>query len=435
GPEELGSIYESLLELVPRVADGGRDFSFDDAAGNARKTTGSYYTPDELGQQLLDTALDPVVDQRLAAHPEDPEGALLGITVLDPACGSGHFLLAAARRLAARLAGIRAGGAPGAHEYRIALRDVITHCIYGVDRNPMALELARMSLWLESYTPDRALGFLDHHLVLGDSLLGLLDLAVLRDGIPDDAFKALTGDDPDAVKVLRKVNRDARKALKELRKSKNLALELGTGALEDAFARLDELSDDAIEDVEAKRGRYEELRRQAETSGTALAADLYVGAFLMPRRLAPGERKLTERAAVDRFPQTGTLLMALDGTLRPEHPVVKAARKVCRDANVLHWPLAFPQVSGRGGFDGVVGNPPWERIKLQVQEFFAVRAPESAGAPNRGARERAINRLARAPEGSPERILYQAFIDAKQEAEAASVFCHSDARYPLTGVG
>ncbi|MBX6363082.1 MAG: N-6 DNA methylase, partial [Gemmatimonadetes bacterium] len=163
GPEELGSVYESLLELVPVVSDDGRRFSFagaDESAGNARKLTGSYYTPDSLVQQLLDTALMPVVRERLAAHPEDPQAALLSITVIDPACGSGHFLLAAARRLAAELARVRAGGTPGADEYRHALRDVVTHCIHGVDRNPMALELARMALWLETYTPDRALGFL-----------------------------------------------------------------------------------------------------------------------------------------------------------------------------------------------------------------------------------------------------------------------------------
>src|SRR5690606_36117418 len=114
------------------------------------------------------------------------------------------FLLAAARRLATRLASVRTAGMPGAHEYRLALRDVVTHCIHGVDRNPMALELARMSLWLETYTPDRALGFLDHHLVQGDALLGLLDLGVLKDGIPDEAFKALTGDDKAVAKTLAK---------------------------------------------------------------------------------------------------------------------------------------------------------------------------------------------------------------------------------------
>jgi hypothetical protein len=432
GPEELGSVYESLLELVPRVDPEARSFDFADpgeTAGSARKLTGSYYTPDSLVQQLLDTALEPVVADRLAGSPDDPERALIGITVVDPACGSGHFLLAAARRLASHLARLRAGGTPGAHEYRVALRDVVTHCIHGVDRNPMALELARMSLWLETYTPDRALGFVDHHLVLGDALLGLLDLGVLKDGIPDDAYNALTGDDREAAKTLKRLNRAARKALEKLRGSQNLQLRLGTEDLGEAFARLDELSDDAIERVDAKRARYEELRRQAESSPVALAADIYLGAFLMPKRLAEGEQKLTDRAAVERFPATGTLLMALESTLGPGHTVARAARRACREARVMHWALAFPQVFARGGFDVVVGNPPWEMLQLSEEEFFATRAPEIAGLAG-ATRKRAIARLDRE---QPQ--LWDAFVREKFRYEAENACHRSNPRFALTAVG
>lgn len=438
GPEEFGSVYESLLELVPVVGDGARRFSFagvEESAGNERKRTGSYYTPDALVQQLLDTALMPVVRERLAANPDDPEGALLSITVIDPACGSGHFLLAAARRLAGELARIRAGGTPGAVEYRHALRDVVTHCIFGVDRNPMALELARMALWLEAHTPDRALGFLDHHLVCGDSLLGLLDLSVLADGIPDDAFKPLTGDDRELANQLRRLNREGRKVLQRKRESGALSLELGGRTLADAFARLEQLSDDAVENVEAKRAAYAALRAEAENSPIALAADLYMAAFLMPKRLGEGERALSDAVATERFPTTTALAMALDGTLGPTHSLVETARRVCREARVLHWPLVFPQVFEKGGFDVVLGNPPWERIKLQEQEFFANRAPEIAQAKNKAARERAIAELAKAAPGTRERALYEEFVNAKQQAEATSVFCHTAARFPLTGVG
>src|SRR5690606_20408047 len=146
--------------------------------------------------------------------------------------------------------------------------------------------------------------------------------------------------------------------------------------LSDAFAGLDELGDDSIEDVEAKRQRFEALRTNAADSAAALAADLFLGAFLMPKRLLPGEKALTDTAAAGRFPTTGTLLMALDGALSPDHSVATAARAACRKASVLHWPLAFPQVFARGGFDVVLGNPPWERIKLQEQELFAYRSEE-----------------------------------------------------------
>lgn len=115
GSEELGSVYESLLELVPDIDLPARKFGFigmgdseGSTAGNARKLTGSYYTPDALVQELIRSALDPVIAQRLSSHPANPVEALLSMRVIDPACGSGHFLLAAARRLAEQLAQLRA---------------------------------------------------------------------------------------------------------------------------------------------------------------------------------------------------------------------------------------------------------------------------------------------------------------------------------------
>ena len=432
GPEELGSVYESLLELVPRIADDGRSFSFagaGESAGNERKLTGSYYTPDSLVQQLLDTALDPVIDARLAEQPADPERALLSITVVDPACGSGHFLLAAARRLASRLAAIRTGGTPGAHEYRLALRDVVTHCIHGVDRNPMALELARMSLWLETYTPDRALGFLDHHLVQGDALLGLLVLEVEKDGIPAEAFKARTGDDKDIAKTLAKLNKAGLALVEKRRRGEELELSLRNDELGKAFAALDAQEDQGLEGVEAKRARYEELRSKAEVSAQALAADLFLGAFLMPKRLEPGERAITEAAAAARYPTTGTLLMALDGSLGAQHSVAKAARAACRGASVLHWPLAFPQVYARGGFDVVLGNPPWEMLQLSEEEFFAGRAPaiaELAGAK----RKKAIAALE-----LEEPTLWAEFVEEKFRYEAGNTSVRENPRFALTAFG
>ncbi len=432
GPEELGSIYESLLELVPRIGDDGRSFTFagtGESAGNERKLTGSYYTPDSLVQQLLDTALEPVIDERLAAA-DDLERALLSITVIDPACGSGHFLLAAARRLATRLASVRTGGTPGAHEYRLALRDVVTHCIHGVDRNPMALELARMSLWLETYTPDRALGFLDHHLVQGDALLGLLDLGVLKDGIPDAAFKALTGDDKAVAKTVAKLNRAALKQLPKRKHSKQVEATLRYPELSEAFAGLEELGDESIESVEAKRQRFEALRASAKESAAALAADLFLGAFLMPKRRDPGEKALTNSAAAARFPTTGTLLMALDGALSPDHTVAVVARAACRIAGVLHWPLVFPQVFARGGFDVVLGNPPWERIAIEDSEYFQVTAPEIASIQNTARRKAAIAKLeADAP------LLYASYMAAKDLSERVATFFQGSAFFVRSARG
>jgi len=159
GVEELGSIYESLLDFTPRVppteeiVDGeripARSF-FLDPRGAARKTTGSYYTSPLLIDELIKSALKPVVEDRLAKA-FDKEKALLSIKVCDPACGSGAFLIAANNYMARELAKIRTGQAePPDREVRKARRDVLQHCIYGVDLNPMAVELAKVSLWINS---------------------------------------------------------------------------------------------------------------------------------------------------------------------------------------------------------------------------------------------------------------------------------------------
>jgi type I restriction-modification system DNA methylase subunit len=189
--EELGSVYEGLLEYTPRLADDGRGFAFAqgvEAHGHARKTSGSYYTPDSLVLALLDSALDPVLD-RVEAEAKDRAAALLSVTVLDPACGSGHFLLSAARRIATQLARARTCGIAAPEDYRHALREVARACIHGVDRNPMAVELGKVALWIETVERGKPLGFLDANIRCGDSLFGVFDLKALAQGIPDAAYK------------------------------------------------------------------------------------------------------------------------------------------------------------------------------------------------------------------------------------------------------
>ena len=161
GSEELGSVYESLLELHPLLHIEAARFELQSAGGNERKTTGSYYTPTSLITCLLDSALDPVLDEACAKP--DPEAAILNLKICDPACGSGHFLIAASHRVAKRLAAIRTGEEePAPEARRKALRDVVGRCIYGVDINPMAVELCKVSLWMEAIEPGKPLSFLEH---------------------------------------------------------------------------------------------------------------------------------------------------------------------------------------------------------------------------------------------------------------------------------
>lgn len=441
GPEELGSVYESLLELVPVISAEGRQFGFAHGAetkGNARKTSGSYYTPDSLVQELLDSALEPVIQQRTSGAVE-PEVALLSITVCDPACGSGHFLLAAARRLATRLAQLRAQGTPSGDDYRHALRDVISHCIYGVDMNPMALELARMSLWLEAMTPDKPLGFLDHHLQCGDALLGILDPATLDHGLPNAAFSPLSGDIKTVASALKKQNKQERESWQRALHSGDLFREEQLGARTGA---VEQLTDDDLSQVAAKQAQWQQARDAAQHSRLARLADLYLGAFLLPK---------TENQPI---PSSRHLWAVANNEGEPTLAETEAAaREACAQARVLHWWLAFPHIAEQGGFSVMLGNPPWERIKLQEEEFFASRNADIATARNKAERSQRIQWLSEGmlarhlePDGDhPEQVcdnekhLYREFIIARRIAEATSAFVHvkgeEGGRYPLTGVG
>lgn len=429
GPEELGSVYESLLELVATVDLPTRRFGFIGLKGegridgNARKTTGSYYTPDSLVQELLDSALEPLVERKLAARREDPAAAILSISVVDPACGSGHFLLAAARRLAEKLAEVRAvEGAVTPKDYRRALREVIARCIHGVDRNPMALELARTALWLEGYEPGQPLSFLDHHLVCGDALLGLIDFKSLTAGIPPEAFKPLTGDDKDACKALAAANRAALRAF-ERRRDTDFFRASETADLLKELAELEAMPEENPLEVEVKSAHYTTFLRHARDSQLSQAADLVVAAFLAPK---PG----SEIASL--CPTTQTLADLLFP--RRDSPVATAvmehARALCRQARVLHWPLAFAGVFARGGFDCVLGNPPWEMLQLDPQEFFATHAPHVSNAQNMAARNREIAAL---KQSSPK--IYAEYHQALRVTEATQAFVHASERFRYSGTG
>lgn len=413
GTEELGAIYESLLEQHPDVNADAGTFRLNTAAGNERKTTGSYYTPTSLITELLDTALDPVVAE--AAAQPDPETAILDLKVIDPACGSGHFLIAAAHRLAKRLAAIRTGDdEPSPDATRRALRDVIGRCIHGIDLNPMAVELCKVSLWMESMEPGKPLGFLDHRIVRGNALLGatpeLLDV-----GVPDDAFKPLTGDDKAYVTSLRKRNKQARGGQASL-----FSGEAGV-ALAPLAAKaeeLDAIDDDTVVAVEAKATRWSELVTSPEYQAAVHAADTWCAAFVAPRRTGTPDITHAEYHVARTRPD------AVNDDVR------EAVAETTNHYGFMHWHLAFLDVFGdRGGFDVVLGNPPWEKVKLSEKEFFAARAPEIANLA--GAKRKAA--ILRLEVEDPD--LWRIYQSALRQAEGESHFIRSSNRYPLCGRG
>jgi hypothetical protein len=423
--EELGSVYESLLELQPQLGDDGKTLLFASEAveqkGNQRKTTGSYYTPDSLVQALLDTALDPVLD-KTEAEADDPAKALLKLSVIDPACGSGHFLLAAARRIATRLARIRAEGTPSLADFRHALRDVARCCIYGTDLNPMAVELTKVALWIETVDPGLPLGFFDAQIRCGNALLGIFDLKVLQEGIPDAAYKPLTGDDKDTAKYYLQANRAATAGQGGFDFGEGNAVMPAMKPLAVDFSGFRDLPEDTVEQIGTKSKRFRELRKSQSFLRAKAAADLYVAAFMLPKTGgAPAG------ASARTVPTTEETWMALNqGKIRN---AMAGAPKVAHAARALHWPLEFPDVMQRGGFDVVLGNPPWEVLQLSEEEYFAARKPEIAALTG-AARKRAISALQ-----NEDPAAFSDFARDKRQFEALNEFARESGRFDLTARG
>ncbi|MGC8724817.1 MAG: Eco57I restriction-modification methylase domain-containing protein, partial [Acidobacteriota bacterium] len=416
--EELGSVYESLLEYHPSVErEAGGPPRFSLVFGSERKTTGSYYTPPALVAELIQSALEPVLEERLrlAREAQARRAAILSLRVCDPACGSGHFLLAASRRLGKELARATTGeDEPSPEALREATREVIAHCLYGVDKNPLAVELCRVALWLESHTGGKPLTFLDHRIRCGDSLLGVLDLSVLAQGIPDKAFSALEGDEQEAARAALRQSRQERD-----RRSQSLPF--GASASLESYSQaarsVAAIPDDSPETVRAKKAAYEKAHADPGWFRQKQACDLWTAAFFQPlRETGP-------------FITSGALAGHLAGRFLDAR-LLGAAAELAERQHFFHWPLEFPEVFAAGGFDVVLSNPPWERIKLQEQEFFAARDAEIARAPTKAARGRLIAGLA---ERNPE--LHLAFREALHGAEAQSLFLRHSGRYPLTARG
>lgn len=425
GSEELGSIYESLLAFHPEVHPDAAAFELASAAGSERKTTGSYYTPTSLISDLLDSALEPVLAEAVAGKSrDDAERAILELRVVDPAVGSGHFLVAAAHRIARRLAAARLGDIePSPVEHQHALRDVVGRCLYGVDLNPDAAELCRVGLWLEAIEPGRPLSFLDNHIRVGNSLLGTTP-EMLAGYIPDDAYVVLGEDDDKArVRDLFKRNREERGGQLTLDESSLVGVD---PELAQAALAINELPDDDLADVEQKARRYEGLVESGAYRTAKLLADAWCAAFVVPKSgKVPGITSATLR----RIARNAT-------------GVEEATRAVIDDQagtyQFFHWHLEFPDIfppegpdaGVRHGFDVVLGNPPWERFKLQEEEFFAVPRPDIAKAANAAARKRMIARLRE--EDPP---LYRAYVDALRSADGASHIVRDSGRFPLGGRG
>jgi hypothetical protein len=343
--EEFGSVYEGLLEFDPQILEVEGQFEFSFIAGDARASSGSHYTPDELVQPLIKHSLDYIIEDKLKEP--NPERGLLSITVCDVACGSGHILLNAARRIATALAIVRTGDdQPTPSAFRTAVRDVIRNCIYGVDLNPLAVELCKVSLWLEAHIPGEPLNFLDHHIKCGNAIVGLAHRDELKRGIPDEAFATLPDDDKEVAAELRKKNKEERMGYQSLdfagRRVEDLEI------LRTAFVAVADLPENSSEEIRKKHIAYERFRAGSHLQNLKTLADIQVAQFYISISKET-LRKVTTHDQYRRY-------------LRGEnpHPEPTAyAQAIANRKRFFHWFLEFPEVAANGGFSCILGNPPY----------------------------------------------------------------------------
>lgn len=461
--EEFGSVYEGILEMRPFVQPGvaASDWLFGFVGGLDRQSTSSYYTRPDLVQNLIKTTLEPVIKDKMAncATTEEKIKALLNMKVCDAASGSGHIVLAMARTIAWYVCTLRTGeDNPVSLDYRQALREVISRCVYAVDYNPDAVELCKVVLWIEGYCAGKPLSFLDHHIRCGNSVLGVSELQTLFDGVPD---KALTAEDRDTLKALKKMNLEAIKAVNGTLDNKStLGLEDSFGVesmsaaqigLADKIRFINYLPEDTLEEEIIKQERWKELMESARVDCLRRACDIYTYAFYhsvkadeLYKDKGGADKELDLEAEV---PYTKTVMRALQeinameclekGKPLPTYYRQLSAdfktevRRIADEQRFFHWCVEFPEVfAANKGFDVMCGNPPWDKLQMEEEKWFAGKDEDIVKAANQAERkEKIANLQTSAPN------LYEEFTIACNALTSQSNFVKNSRRFPLTAVG
>ena len=462
GVQQLGSIYERLLEQEPvRVVDDVevRLSPF------ARKGSGSYYTPDDLVGLIIEETIEPLIRTRRDAFnaqvsdfspsdepPEagqmekleriDPAEKILEMKICDPAMGSGHFLVNLVDYLADRVieamaeaeaefAGYASPLNERIEEIRktlmeraekddwrvdtaqlddrnIVRRMVLKRCVYGVDKNPMAVELAKVALWLHTFTVGAPLSFLDHHLRCGDSLFGSWVSAGIAKaeelGNPLFLYEPIRRA-TDAATPMQEVESLTDVEIAEAHESAErfAEVEKGTKPLAAVLSLVYAIDWLKPWDEEDKRVLH----------------DFFNHSFGDPVEIALGDAPKKKRG------------------VRRLAALLERANTLIEEERFLHWQVAFPgvwseweQPERRGGFDAIIGNPPWDRVKLQQVEWFATRRPEIARATRAAVRKQMIADLEKA-----EDPLASEFAEASERAKNMAQIARTCDDYPLLSGG
>lgn len=382
--EEFGSVYEGLLEYDPMLTPVSAGYTFSFVEGTGRSSSGSHYTPEELVQPLIKHSLDYLLEDReklvrkeidqlklrgtekATLREQVAARHLLSLKVADVACGSGHILLSAARRIAMVYAAlVEESDQPTPSEMRHATREVIRHCIYGVDKNPLAVELCKVALWLEAHNPGEPLSFLDHRIKCGDAIVGLAHRDELEKGIADEAFKTLPGDDKDIATLFRNKNRQERrereaKAVQTKAQFEKTAVNSVQDALTE-YRTFNQLPENTPEEISAKRKAYRKFLDGKGYSFLKTLADTQVAQFFIPKTVANKDRIVTD----------ADFMGMLSGTEGWQGQKTAYGTALATQKRFFHWFLEFPEVfaeglkkadteQGRsGGFDCILGNPPF----------------------------------------------------------------------------
>ena len=360
--EEFGSVYEGLLELKLEFnkVEGSDNYSVNWQKQAGGREFQSHYTPEELVQPLIKHSLEYLIEDILLLYAqkkvnkENTIKALLKLKVCDVACGSGHILLSAARRIALAVARVITDEEqPNPLSIRKAMKDVVRNCIYGVDKNPLAVELCKIALWLEAYNPGEPLNFLDHHIKCGDAIVGLAHRSELEKGIADEAFKTLAVDDKDIAKTWRDKNVKERK--ERIAKSLQLKAEFEKStenSVQEAMAEyktFNQLPETTPDEIERKAKAYKKFIDGKGFTFLKAMADTQIAQFFISKTEANKDYLMTD----------ADFRLILSGYKGWQDRKVAKATAVALEQRFFHWFIEFPEVFGEGGFDCVLGNPPF----------------------------------------------------------------------------
>ncbi|MFX1252230.1 MAG: Eco57I restriction-modification methylase domain-containing protein [Promethearchaeota archaeon] len=426
----IKNAYENLLNYFPSVTTKFEENSqLNDEKSfklylkpSIRKTRALFESNDlSLVNQLIKDTLERTLSPKISSHDlsrKEKEQLILSLKICDPACGTGMYLIATTRFLGLNLAKIRTGvNLPSIEAINLARREVIQQCIYGVDNNPVTVELTKLCLWIIAYIRDMPELFLDHHIKCGNSLIGTNE-KLIQEGIPNNAFVSVTEANKNIIKKIRQKNSSEHQK-KNSKKQKMVDL----SGLASEFARLANLPESSAEEVQYKYERYKNLQKDSSFQKQKKIYDLWTSAFFW----SPINLKAPIQALFENF-----LNLSENRVINLKDPLVQHVERIAEKNQFFHWVVEFPEVFERekNGFDFILTNPPWERIKIHQKEFFGVYKPEIMRIRRASERKRHITELK-----STNPTIIKQYQKALQQSERYANYLRYSGHFLLTSKG